>query len=246
MYFSGQECTGRQNNTPGVKANTHLRNNSRDTRTPITIFNDQIIDRLLKDSGRRGFDELDAENWFDVQPDFETSHFLNGFANPDGKYHFRADWKRASSVISQMGALGPWADMPIFPDHWDVTEKATAETPFRLTTSPARTFLNSSFNETPGSRKREGRPSVLVHQDDLSTLGIAEGGKVLVGNGRGQVVLHAKANDGQEQGVLIAEGLWPNHLHEGGCGINTLTGSDQPAPAGGGVYHDIAVWMRKA
>jgi anaerobic selenocysteine-containing dehydrogenase len=120
------------------------------------------------------------------------------------------------------------------------------ETPFRLTTSPARTFLNSSFNETPGSRKREGRPTVLAHADDLDVQGLVDGDKVILGNGRGQVVLHVKQHDGQEQGVLVAEGLWPNEDHENGNGINTLTGADQPAPAGGGVFHDIAVWMIKA
>ena len=48
--------------------------------------------------------------------------------------------------------------MPRFPDHWEVIEEADAEHPFRLATSPARGFLNSTFNETPTSRAREGRP----------------------------------------------------------------------------------------
>lgn len=212
----------------------------------FTMSPRELIDGMLKDSGRRSFEELDSENWFDVMPDFETAHFLKGFAHPDGKFHFRADWKKASSVISTMGTLGPWADMPELPDHWAVTEATSGETPFRLTTSPARTFLNSSFNETPGSRRREGRPTVLAHADDLDGLGLADGNKVTLGNARGQVVLHVKQHDGQEQGVLIAEGLWPNEDHENGCGINTLTGADQPAPAGGGVFHDIAVWMKRA
>lgn len=206
----------------------------------------QLIDGMLLDSGRRSLDELDAENWFDVMPDFETAHFINGFAHPDGKFHFRADWKRASAIISTMGALGPWADMPVFPDHWDVTERVTEATPFRLTTSPARTFLNSSFNETPGSRKREGRPTVLATPADLQRLGLKDGDKVILGNHRGEVILHVKDHESQETGVLIAEGLWPNDQHENGCGINALTGADQPAPAGGGVFHDIAVWMKKA
>ncbi len=94
----------------------------------FTLTPRELIDRTLKDSKRRGFDDLDAENWFDVQPDFETSHFLNGFAHPDGKYHFRADWKRAASAVSSMGTLGPWQQMPEFPDHWAVTEAASAET----------------------------------------------------------------------------------------------------------------------
>jgi hypothetical protein len=46
--------------------------------------------------------------------------------------------------------------------------------------------------------------------------------------------------------VLVAESIWPNSAFEDGCGINTLTGADQPAPAAGGVFHDIHVWLRPA
>jgi anaerobic selenocysteine-containing dehydrogenase len=118
--------------------------------------------------------------------------------------------------------------------------------PFRLATSPARTFLNSSFNETPSSRKREGRPTVLVHPDDLAALGLADGVKVSLGNKRGIVSLHAKAFAGIRRGVVIAEGIWPNEAFEDGCGINSLTGADQPAPCGGGPFHDNRVWLRRA
>ena len=136
--------------------------------------------------------------------------------------------------------------MPAFPDHWEVIEEATPEYPFRLATSPARTFLNSTFNETPSSRKREGRPTVFVHPDDLAAFGIADGDRVKLGSARGVVTLHAKAQGGQRRGVLIAESLWPNEAYEDGQGINTLTGCDQPAPAGGAAFHDNRVWLRPA
>jgi anaerobic selenocysteine-containing dehydrogenase len=204
------------------------------------------IDRVLADSRRPRFEVLEEANWIDVPQDFATSHFLNGFGHADGKFHFKADWKKASSVISTMGALGPWDEMPVWPDHWDVTDPVSEDYPFRLTTSPARTFLNSTFNETPGSRKREGRPTVLVHPQDMARLALADGARVALGSRRGQVVLHAKAHEGQQPGVLVAEGLWPNADHEGGAGINTLTGADQPAPAGGGSFHDISVWIKAA
>ncbi len=205
-----------------------------------------LVDDLLKSSGRKGLDELDAQNWFDVMPDFETAHSLKGFGHADGKFHFRADWKAVAKFVSKMGALGPLENLLEWPGHYQAHEQANDEYPFRLATSPARTFLNSTFNETPSSRKREGKPSVLVHPEDLAALGLTDGAKVRVGSRRGEVVLHAKAFDGLRRGVLIAEGLWPNALHEGGKGINTLTGSDQPAPAGGGAYHDNAVWVRAA
>lgn len=189
---------------------------------------------------------LDAENWLDVQPDFETAHFLKGFGHADGKFHFKADWKAVAAKQSPTGTLGPVADIPVLPDHWDVTDPVSEDVPFRLTTSPARTFLNSSFNLTPSSVKREGRPTVFVHPADLSQLGLVDGQKVVLGNRRGQVRLHAKAFDGVQPGVLIAESIWPNTAHEDGCGINSLVGADQPAPSGGGVFHDISVWIRAA
>jgi anaerobic selenocysteine-containing dehydrogenase len=204
----------------------------------------EIIDWTLTNSKRPGLQKLDEENWIDVQPDFETSHCLNGFGHPDGKFHFRPDWVKAA-YLSPKGALGPVGGMPEFPDHWNVHEEANGEYPFRLATSPARTFLNSTFNETPSSLKREGRPTLFVHPEDLAAAGIADGDRVKVGSARGVVTLHAKAHAGQRRGVLIAESIWPNEAFEDGQGINTLTGSDQPAPAAGGTYHDNRVWLRR-
>jgi anaerobic selenocysteine-containing dehydrogenase len=205
----------------------------------------EIIDETLVKSNRPNLEVLDAENWVDVQSDFDTTHYIKGFGHSDGKYHFKPDWKRAA-WLSPTGQLGPYENLPEFPDYYTAIELANDEYPFRLATSPARTFLNSTFNETPSSLKREGRPTVFVHPQDLSAYGLSDGDKVKLGSARGQVTLHAKAHDGQRRGVLISESLWPNDAFEDGCGINTLTGSDQPAPAGGGSYHDNRVWMRKA
>jgi anaerobic selenocysteine-containing dehydrogenase len=136
--------------------------------------------------------------------------------------------------------------MPAMPDQWDVTENADAAHPFRLATSPARSFLNSTFNETPTSIAKEGRPELLVHADDLAELGLASGAFVRLGNERGEIRIHVRAYDGVRRGVVIAESVWPNHAFVDGKGINTLTSADQPAPSGGGVFHDNHVWIRAA
>jgi anaerobic selenocysteine-containing dehydrogenase len=135
--------------------------------------------------------------------------------------------------------------MPSFPDHWDVIENADAEHPFRLATSPARSFLNSSFNETPSSMAREMRPTVLIHPEDARALDLGDGELVRMGNARGEVRLHAEHFDGVQRGVLISEGVFPNRSFADGKGINTLTGSDTPAPFGGGAFHDNRVWLKK-
>jgi anaerobic selenocysteine-containing dehydrogenase len=206
----------------------------------------EIVDWTLQKSKRGTLDDIRKTGWLDVQPDFENAHFINGFGHSDKKFHFRADWQATGRWQSPTGALGPVDQMPTLPDHWDVTSRTNDTHPFRLATSPARTFLNSSFNETPSSVKREGRPTLLIHPDDLTALGANDGDLLIVSNERGDVVLHAKLHQGQQRGVVIAEGLWPNSAHANGNGINTLTGADQPAPAGGGTYHDIAVGIRKA
>ena len=126
---------------------------------------------------------------------------------------------------------GPVEAMPKLPDHWEVIEEADAAHPFRLATSPARNFLNSTFNETPISLTREGRPQVMMHPDDAAAHGIADGDKVVLGNVRGEVRLHAQLFDGVRRGVLIAESIWPNSAFEDGRGINTLTGADAIAPS---------------
>jgi anaerobic selenocysteine-containing dehydrogenase len=136
--------------------------------------------------------------------------------------------------------------LPELPDHWDVIEEAEPEHPFRLATSPARGFLNSSFTETPTSLARERRPEVMIHPGDAAALAIADGDEVVLGNRRGQVQLHARLFDGVRRGVLIAESLWPNSAYADGRGINTLTGADAIAPFGGAAFHDNKVWVRKA
>jgi anaerobic selenocysteine-containing dehydrogenase len=202
-----------------------------------------LIDRTLRESGWSGIDRLDEERWIDCQPPFEIAHHLNGFGYADGKFRFKPDWPKVP--FSNARGMGPWQAMPSLPDHWAVIEAADAAHPFRLATSPARSFLNSTFNETAASVAREGRPMVMMHPDDAGALGVGDGDRVTLGNKRGEVRLHAQLFDGLRRGVLVAEGLWPNHAFENGKGINTLTGADSVAPFGGAAFHDNRVWLRK-
>ena len=50
----------------------------------------------------------------------------------------------------------------------------------------------------------------------------------------------------QVPGVVVVEGIWPNRNFETGMGINALTSADPGWPHGGAVFHDTAVWIRKA
>jgi anaerobic selenocysteine-containing dehydrogenase len=201
----------------------------------------EIIEEMLALSGWPDLATLEEKHWHDCIPDFETAHFLNGFGWDDKKFRFKPDWE----------AMGPRGhELPDMPDHWAATEATNDVTPFRLITPPARNFLNSSFNDTPSSIKKEVRPSLLIHPEDARNHNIGEGAGVSVGNPRGDINLHAKIFEGMQQGVVVAEGIWGLAAHDdgtgkpGGKGINQLVSAEAAAPAGGAVFHDIAVWVR--
>jgi anaerobic selenocysteine-containing dehydrogenase len=204
----------------------------------------ELAEINLRESGLPPLSELEANNRVDVQPCFREAHYLDGFAWPDRKFHFRVDW--ANVPYGNIDPVDACADMPTLPDHWAVNEAADGEHPFKLATSPSRSFLNSTFNETPSSRAREGEPRVLVHPDDAAALGVADGDFVELGNPRGEIALRAEIFDGLRRGVLVSEGIWPNASFAGGSGVNTLTSAEPVAPFGGAAFHDNKVWMRKA
>ncbi len=207
----------------------------------------ELIDRTLKASGMPSAEEVWQGQGLNKAQDFETAHFLEGFPQPDGKFHFKADWQRvAQAYIGQPSYAGLFAGMPGYADHWEALDAADEGRPYRLVAAPARGFLNTSFTETPGSQAREGRPEVLVHSETCAALGIADGARVRLGNALGSVVLHAKAFDGLQPDVLVVESIFPNHRFEEGLGINTLVSADPGAPRGGAVFHDTAVWLRPA
>ncbi len=208
----------------------------------------EMVDRVLAASNLPDYDHFLEHKWFDRQPAFEDAHYLNGFAHADGKFHFRPDWVNGASPNkppASVGTLGPYAELPPFPDQVDVIELADAEHPFRLATSPARNFLNSSFSETKTSRQKEGRPEVMINPVDAEANDVGNGDLVRIGNMRGELRIHARVTTEVKPGVLIAEGLWPNKAHVDGEGINVLTGADPVAPYGGAAVHDNKVWLRK-
>lgn len=196
----------------------------------------ELIDHSLKSSGFPGLAEMTEKHWHDCSEDFDDHHFINGFNWPDGKFRFKPDW-------TAMGERGD--ELPELPDHWDVTDPRDDEHPYRLVTPPARNFLNSSFNNTPSSLKREQRPKLMIHPDDAAKHQISDGDDITIGNEQGELTLSATLFDGVNPGTLIAEGIWANKAFNNGKGINVLTSSEVAAPAGGVVFHDSAVWVRK-
>src|SRR6266851_7463575 len=197
----------------------------------------ELIDRTLRLSGLPGVADFPEGGSLDCCLPFAAGHFLDGFGHADKKFHFRADWR----------ALGPEdTQLPAFSDHVAVIDEGDPERPFRLVAAPSRSFLNTSFNNTPSSIAREARPTALVHPKVLEGLSLGDGDRIRIGNQRGSVVVRAHGFDWMQRRVVIVEGLWPNHAFEEGIGINLLTSADPGLPGGGAVFHDTSVWLGPA
>lgn len=209
----------------------------------------EIIDWTLQHSGWGSLDALAESKWIDCQPAFDEAHFIDGFGHADTKFHFAPQWQTSAMQEHGPSASSSTNDSPVLPqlpDHWAGIENANEKHPFRLVTAPARHFLNSSFNETPTSQRREACPSLLIHPLDAEQLSIQDGDQLKVGNTRGEVTLQTKIFGGLQRGVVISESLWPNKAFEASAGINSLTGADPVAPSGGAAFHDNRVWVRAA
>jgi anaerobic selenocysteine-containing dehydrogenase len=193
-----------------------------------------LIEDLCARSGWPDPETIHAAGGWEVLPDFRTAHHLDGFPTPDGRFRFKPDW----------ASLGPRGhEMPKLPDHMPATDEVTADKPYRLVAAPARQFLNTSFTEMPTSRRREGRPTALLHPETMAQLGLVDGDPVRLGNQRGSVLVHAKARAGQHAGTVVVESVWPNRHWAEGVGVNLLLGADSAPPNGGAAIHDTAVWL---
>ena len=145
---------------------------------------------------------LQQSGFVDRETETNAAHYRHGFAWPDGKFRFSPIWEETSNNKNVEWVCDP-SVMPKFADHWDVNEQCDDTHPFRLATSPARAFLNTTFNETPGSQKREGATKAFIHPRDAETLGISTSDQIQLGNKRGEVTLKAEIFDGIQTCVVI-------------------------------------------
>ena len=197
----------------------------------------ELVDATLQASGWPNAETVLAKQWLDVQPDFETSHFLKGFGHPDKKFHFSPDWSR----------VGPnHAAMPNLPDQMATIDAGVGKDPLPPRHRPGPPVpQHQLLPRSEESRRREGppdRPNPSRRRQPPRRLQTGE--KIRLGNARGEVVVHVRIAHGMQPGVVIVESVWPNAAFEGGIGINALTSDDPAPPLGGAVFHDTAIWLR--
>ncbi len=193
-------------------------------------------------SGHGDLALLEARRWLDLQPQFEEARFLNGFGFLDGKFRLSADWEHVP--FANDGLRGDWRRMPRLPDHWPVKEDADDYRPFKLATSPAHNFLNSSFTQTPISVVCERRPEALVNPTDAAHSASWTATSSNSATNADERVYMRTCSPACSRASSSAKACGLRRPSSTVGGINVLVGDDSVPPFGCVAFHDVRVWAR--
>ncbi|MEO8624959.1 MAG: molybdopterin-dependent oxidoreductase, partial [bacterium] len=138
------------------------------------------------------------------------------FPTPSGKCEFY------SSRLAELG-LDP---VPTYIPPYESVERdpdLVARYPLTLISSPAHTFLNSTFVNLTSLRRQTKEPEVLLHPADAERRAIVVGAMVTVHNDRGAFQAKARVEPSIREGVVWAPSIWWGKLADDGANANQTT-----------------------
>jgi anaerobic selenocysteine-containing dehydrogenase len=176
--------------------------------------------------------------------------FAQGFPTPSGKARLYDEGLIAKGVDPVASFLPPEESRHT---------PAAKRYPLELLARKADNFLNSTFVNLPGHQKMEPHPHVLeIHEEDAKPRGIADGDRVRVFNGRGEIFLHARVGTSSPAkvagaghtsavpaGVVSARLGWAK-LSNKGLNINVLTSARLADLGGGATFYSALVEVERA
>ncbi|MEP6991904.1 MAG: molybdopterin oxidoreductase family protein [bacterium] len=157
-----------------------------------------------------------------------------GFSTPSGKCEF---------VSERMAALG-FDALPTYIPPYESVEREpalVARYPLTLISSPAHTFLNTTFVNVTSLRRQAHEPEVLLHPADAERRGISAGAMCTVHNDRGAFVAKARVEPGIREGVAWAPSIWWGKLADDGANVNQTTSQRVTDLGNGPVFYDNQV-----
>ena len=161
------------------------------------------------------------------------------FGTPSGKCEFY------SARLEAMG-LDP---LPTYIPPYESIEREpalVARFPLTLISSPAHTFLNTTFANVTSLRRQAREPEVLLHPSDAERRGIAVGAMVTVRNDRGAFLAKARVEPGIREGVAWAPSIWWAKLAADGANVNQTTSQRMTDMGNGPVFYDNQVEVELA
>jgi len=156
------------------------------------------------------------------------------FSTPSGKCEFY------SQRLADMG-LDP---LPTYTPPYESPERdpeLVARYPLTLISSPAHTFLNSTFVNVTSLRRQAQEPEVLLHPADAERRGIATGMRVTVHNDRGAFAAQARVEPSIREGVVWAPSIWWGKLTGDDANANQTTSQRETDLGHGPVFYDNQV-----
>jgi anaerobic selenocysteine-containing dehydrogenase len=157
-----------------------------------------------------------------------------GFTTPSGKCEF------VSQRMAELG-LDP---LPAYIPPYESVERdpaLVARYPLTLISSPAHTFLNTTFANITSLRRQAREPEVLLHPADAERRGIAAGMRVTVHNDRGAFSATARVEASIREGVAWAPSIWWGKLAGDDANANQTTSQRETDLGHGPVFYDNQV-----
>jgi anaerobic selenocysteine-containing dehydrogenase len=198
-----------------------------------------VIDRVLDDSARTRPDW-----WRDVDRAALDAGRAIVLAPPR-----RAAWGTPSGKIELVNTRHAEPMPRHLPSHADREAAspgggAARPLPLRLVTAPALHTLNSTFQERPELRQRNGGMPLLLGPAEAGRRGLADGARVVAWNALGEAAFTLRVDDGVPAGVAVAPGVhWLEHT-VGGRNVNALTSQRLTDEAFGSTFYDNLVDVR--
>ena len=156
------------------------------------------------------------------------------FPTPSGKCEFHSERLEALGFDPLPTYIPPYESMERDPG-------LVARYPLTLISSPAHTFLNTTFVNVTSLRRQAHEPEVLLHPADAERRGIAAGVMVTVRNDRGAFVARARVEAGIREGVAWAPSIWWAKLADDGANANQTTSQRITDLGNGPVFYDNQV-----
>ena len=162
--------------------------------------------------------------------------FANGFYTPSGKAELYSEKLKAQG-LDPIASFVPPTESRHAP--------AAKRYPLEMLARKADNFLNSTFSNLPSVQEMEDMGLLEISTIDAGPRGIAEGDKVRVFNGRGELTLRAHVNGAVQPGVVASRLNWAK-LSPEGINVNVLTSETLTDIGGGATFYSCLVEVQKA
>ncbi|HUF30565.1 MAG TPA: molybdopterin oxidoreductase family protein, partial [Gemmatimonadaceae bacterium] len=181
------------------------------------------------------FERLLEHGWARLHVPEAWAPFADGgFPTPSGKCELYSE-RLAELGLDPLPGFVPPHEFP------ESVPALAARYPLTLVSSPAHTFLNSSFVNVPALRRAAREPELLLHPDDATPRGITAGARITVHNDRGAFSALARVEDGIRPGTVWAPSVWWTKFSTDGRNANDTTSQRETDLGAGAVFYDNLV-----